>query len=365
MTGTHDLAGHLPRLGADDAQGDSRSPRWPGTLPAHATRNQLDCTPATSTPAALQYPHLGSLAARLLPNEPGVPAFVSFDFDATGAPGERLGGYLGQTYNPFRAQAGSGNSVNPNNVRLRGITLPASFPLAELANRDRLLAQFDRGFEASERASDVVDGLDTFHRKALELLRSEKTRQAFNLDQEPRSLLESYGLNSSGLGLLVARRLIEAGTRFVSVDVGYSGVGGWDTHAKNFEELKDRHLPVLDRGLATLLEDLDDRGMLDRTIVYCAGEFGRTPQINKDAGRDHWPRSQSVILAGGGFQRGVVYGSTDAQGMDPATSPCSPDDLAATIFHGLGLEPTRELLTPTGRPVPLFREGRCYARILA
>jgi hypothetical protein len=277
----------------------------------------------------------------------------------------RLGGYLGPAFNPFLAEAGSGNIVNPNSVKLRGISLPASFPLEELADRDKLRDRFDRGFEAGERASDLVDGLDAFHKKALELLRSEKTRRAFDLEKEPKSLLESYGLNPSGLGLVVARRLVEAGARFVDVNVGYLGVAGWDTHVNNFEILKNRHLPVLDRALSTLLQDLEDRGMLDRTIVYCCGEMGRTPQINKDGGRDHWARAQAVVLAGGGFKPGLVHGTTDAQGMDPATGACSPDDLAATIFHCLGLDPQQELMTPTGRSVKLFREGKVLQKILA
>jgi hypothetical protein len=333
------------------------------TLPVHGIAATWMFTGNVPTPV-LRYPHLGALAARLLPNEKGVPPFVMFDGDSPTLL-SRLGGYLGPGFNPFLAEAGHGNTVNPNTVKLRGITLPGSFPLEELENREKLLANFDRGFEAAERASDLVDGLDAFHQKALELLRSEKTRTAFNVEKEPKALLESYGLNPSGLGLIVARRLVEAGTRFVSVNVGYQGAGGWDTHANNFEVLKTRHLPVLDQALSALLRDLSDRGLLDKTIVYCCGEMGRTPQINKDAGRDHWSRAQAVILAGGGFKRGMVYGSTDAKGMDPAGAACSPDDVAATIFHCLGLDPQQELNTPTGRAIHLFREGKILKGILA
>src|SRR5262249_45928276 len=164
--------------------------------PVHGIAATWMFTGNVPTPV-LRYPHMGSLAARLLPNEKGVPPFVSFSGDGVAA--TRLGGYLGPAFNPFLADAGSGNTVNPNTLTLRGITLPASFPLEELADRDRLRDRFDRGFEASERASDLVDGLDSFHQKALELLRSEKTRRAFDLEKEPKSLLESYGLNPSGL----------------------------------------------------------------------------------------------------------------------------------------------------------------------
>ena len=334
------------------------------SIAAHGVADLWMMTGHAPTPV-LRYPHMGSLAARLLPNEKGVPPFVRFGGSGN-TPPVRAGGYLGPAFNPFSAQvAGGGKEVKPNSVQLRGVTLTSSFPLQELEDRDKLLANFDRGFQADERASDLADGMDAFHQKALDLLRSEKTRQAFNLEKEPQAQLQSYGLNGSGMALLVARRLVEAGARFVSVDiVGTGMVGGWDLHANNFNLLKTSQLPVLDAGLSTLLADLDDRGMLDTTLVYCCGEMGRTPQINKDAGRDHWSRTQTVVLAGGGIRRGSVYGSTDAKCMDPASAACSPDDVAATIFHCLGFEPTHELMTTTGRPVQLFREGKVLHKIL-
>src|SRR5262249_49164224 len=147
-----------------------------------------------------------------------------------------------------------------------------------------------------------------------------------------------------GQGALSARRLIEAGVRFVTISLG-----GWDTHGRNFETLSKQLLPQLDQTLSALIDDLNQRGMLKRTIVYCAGEFGRTPKINKSAGRDHWARSMAVIFAGGGFKGGYVHGATDAQGMVPTDSPCTPDDLSATLFHCLGIDPHLELNTPTGR----------------
>jgi uncharacterized protein (DUF1501 family) len=160
--------------------------------------------------------------------------------------------------------------------------------------------------------------------------------------------------------VLAARRLVEAGVRFVTVSLG-----GWDTHGQNFRSLKERLLPQIDQALAALLEDLDGRGLLKSTVVYCAGEFGRTPKINKGAGRDHWARSMAVVLAGGGVRRGYAHGSTDAQGMAPAAEACTPDDVSATIFHCLGIDPHAELATPTGRPVQLFREGKVIEKLLA
>ena len=159
---------------------------------------------------------------------------------------------------------------------------------------------------------------------------------------------------------MAARRLVQAGVRFVTISLG-----GWDTHGQNFNALSTRLLPQLDQTLSALIADLDGRGMLEDTIVYCAGEFNRTPRINNNAGRDHWARSMAVVVAGGNFRRGYAHGTTDVQGMAPATDPCTPDDIASTIFDNLGLDPHQELQTPTGRPVQLFREGRVVPRLLA
>jgi uncharacterized protein (DUF1501 family) len=154
--------------------------------------------------------------------------------------------------------------------------------------------------------------------------------------------------------------LIEAGVRFVTVSTG-----GWDTHQNNFKSLKERLLPNLDQILSSLIRDLDERGLLESTIVMCAGEFGRTPKINKNAGRDHWARSMACVVAGGGFKRGYGHGTTDASGMAPATDAVTPDDISSTIFHQLGVDPHTELQTPTGRPVQLFREGKVVEKLLA
>jgi hypothetical protein len=329
------------------------------TIPAHGPATVFMTTGNRPTPA-LQYPAMGSLVTRLLPPAQGVPPYVSFSELRNGSAGQA--GYLGTAYNPFIVEGAGGNGRGraAANLRVRGITLPTGFTLEELENRDRLLRGFDQGFEALDRNADLVDGLDAFHRQALEILRSDRTRNAFNLTQEPDSLRERYGTNAFGAGALAARRLVQAGVRFVTISMG-----GWDTHGQNFNALRTRQLPPLDTTLSALIQDLSDKGMLDNTIVYCAGEFGRTPRINRNNGRDHWARSMAVVLAGGGFKRGYVHGSTDSQGMAPATEPCTPDDIASTIFHNLGLDPHQELMTPTGRPMQLFREGRVVSRLLA
>jgi uncharacterized protein (DUF1501 family) len=238
--------------------------------------------------------------------------------------------------------------------------LPNGFTLDELNSRDKLLRGFDSTFKEVDRSADLVDGFDAFHKQALEILRSDKTKKAFNLDSEKPAVRQRYGNTPFGQGALAARRLVEAGVRFVTISLG-----GWDTHGRNFVALKTRLLPTLDTTLSALIGDLADRGTLDSTIVYCAGEFGRTPKINKNAGRDHWARSMAVVLAGGGFRAGYAHGTTDANGMAPANDPVTPDDVSATLFHCLGINPQTELNTSTGRPMQLFREGKVVKKLLA
>jgi hypothetical protein len=335
------------------------------SIPSHAIATTFMTTGNKPT-AAIQYPSLGSVAAKLLPVDKGVPPYVSFGDLRGGAAGGP--GYLGSGYNPFFVEGGNGRGGKDGgkgntNLRVRGIQLPNGFTLDELTRRDDLLRQFDQGFKKLDASGDLVDGLDEFHRQALDILRSDKTKKAFDLQQESESTRERYGSSGLGIGALAARRLVEAGVRFVTVSLG-----GWDTHRDNFNQLKNKLLPPVDQTLSALIADLDQRGLLDSTIVYCAGEFGRTPKINakSDAGggRDHWARSMAVLLAGGGIKRGYAHGSTDANGMVPATDPCSPDDIGATIFQCLGIDRTTELQSPTGRPIQLFREGKVIEKLL-
>jgi uncharacterized protein (DUF1501 family) len=326
------------------------------TIPSHGPATVFMTTGNKPTPA-LQYPSLGSLSARLLPAERGVPPFVSLSNMGANS---SIAGYLGAAFNPFLVEGVGAGKNGKGDIRGRGLQLPNGFSLEDLANRDKLMAEFDETFRAADRGGDLVDGMDAFHRQALEILRSDRTKKAFDLSREPDAARERYGANPFGQGALVARRLVEAGVRFVTLSLG-----GWDTHAKNFEALSQRLLPQLDQTLSALVNDLDVRGLLDRTVVYCAGEFGRTPKVNKNAGRDHWARSMAVVLAGGGFKRGYAHGTTDAQGNAPAADACTPDDVSATLFHGLGIDPHLELSTPTGRPVQLFREGRVVEKLLA
>jgi hypothetical protein len=328
------------------------------TIPSHGPATVFMTTGNKPTPA-VQYPALGSLCAKLMKAEVGVPAYVSFNELRNGNAG--ASGYLGTAYNPFIVEGGVDAKGKGNGtLRVRGIQLPNGMTVTDLENRDKLLKGFDETFKEIDKQADLVEGFDAFHKQALEILRSDKTKKAFDLASETAATRELYGTGAFNQSVLAARRLVEAGVRFVTISTG-----GWDTHGQNFNALSGRLLPNLDTTLSALIKDLSDRGMLDSTIVYCAGEFGRTPKINKNNGRDHWARSMAVLLAGGGFKKGYAHGTTDAQGMAPATEPCTPDDISATIFQQLGIDPKQELQTSTGRPIQLFREGRVIEKLLA
>lgn len=323
------------------------------SIPEHGVATRYVTTGNLPTPA-MDYPSLGSLAAKVLPESGGLPPYVIFREARVNGLGGGAG-YLGAAYNPFEVEG----DPQRGRLRVKGVGLPEGFTLNDLADRSKLRNAFDARFRALDNA-DLPASLDKFHQQALDILRSDKTRRAFDLDREPAKLRDSYGRSSFGQSALAARRLIEAGARFVTI-----GMGGWDTHAANFDILRGQLLPRLDQSLAALLSDLDQRGLLASTVVYCAGEFNRTPRINNLAGRDHWAQSMAVLLAGGAIAKGRVYGSTDARGMAPATDACSPDDVSATIFQALGLEPRHEVRMPSGRPVAIFRQGKVITPLMA
>jgi hypothetical protein len=323
------------------------------SIPAHGPGTVYMATGHLPTPA-MEYPSLGALAAKVLPAPVGVPPYIQFnDARASGFVGGA--GYLGPAYNPFEV-AGGPDRGKP---RVEGISLPEGFTVSQLNDRKALRDRFDAHFKALDEA-EVPASLDRFQQQALDILRSDKTRKAFDLSQEKDSVREAYGRLPLGQSALAARRLVEAGARFVTV-----GMGGWDTHAGNFQTLRNALLPVLDQALSALIGDLDAHGLLESTVVYCAGEFGRTPAINNLAGRDHWARSMAVLLAGGGLRKGHVHGRTDGQGEAPSSDPCSPADVAATLFHLLGVAPKHEIQTPSGRPMAIFRDGKVIEGLVA
>ena len=209
--------------------------------------------------------------------------------------------------------------------------------------------------------SGEARGFDDYYDKAIGMLTSDRVRQAFDLSAEPEAVREKFGRTTYGQGCLLARRLVEAGVKFVTVyfsdNIGGKSTesGGWDTHGfdntRMFPIVEKYHFPITEKTLPTLLDDLDERGLLQDTLVVWMGEFGRTPKINKDISRDHWPQCYTVLLAGGGVKRGFTYGSSDAKAMFPDEHPVRPDDLAATVFQLLGIDPQAEVQDRANRPL--------------
>jgi hypothetical protein len=317
------------------------------TLAAHEPGTQLLMTGNLPGPS-IEFPALGSVASKLMPPVAGVPSFITL--------GDELqirGGYLGAGYAPFPVarfgEPNYGAATSP--AASNSVGLPEGFSVESLARRAALLSSFDETFAQVDH-SPMVDQLGKFQQQAIDILRSNRTRAALDLSKEPDEALERYGRGPLGQRVLAARRLVEAGVRCVTV-----GMSGWDTHSSNFAQLRNNLLPQLDKALSALVIDLDQRGMLESTIVYCTGEFGRTPHINGAAGRDHWARAMSVFLAGGNFRRGFVYGATDPQGFEPINGACSPMDLSASVLESIGIRHDYALETQTGRPMPIIGNG--------
>ncbi len=273
------------------------------------------------------------------------------------------GGFLGAAYDPFRIDG----NLDSMTYRSEYLTRPEDLTMGRIADRRRLLGNLEQPLR-SGAAPAQSDLLRQYYDKAFDLLGSEAVRRALDITQEPTSMRERYGLgdesppgatgaappgtrrNLRGQNLLLARRLVETGVPFVNVyDFKQQGQN-WDSHSDNFRQNKDQLLPPADRALSALIEDLDQRGLLDTTLVVAMGEFGRTPKINANAGRDHWPDCYSLILAGGGIQGGAVYGASDRLGAFPTIDPVRPADLAATIYWRFGFNSTIEIHDSFGRP---------------
>jgi hypothetical protein len=264
-------------------------------------------------------------------------------------------GYLGAQYNAFTVPG----DPNAPNFSVQDLRPPVEVSAAGLKRRERLLGLVDRQVQAFESA-DGPRGVSEFYQRAYALITSPAVKEAFALDQEPAGLRRAYGRTTLGQSALLARRLVERGARFVTVTKG-----GWDHHANIFTQLDEGPLAELDQVLAALLGDLHDRGLLAKTLVLCLGEFGRTPTVNYAVGRDHWPDAASVLLAGGGVRGGQVFGATDARAAYPKDSPVSPADLAATIYHLLGIDTEKEYHTRDNRPVKVLAQGEVVRRLLA
>jgi hypothetical protein len=325
------------------------------TLAAHEPGSQLLMTGNLPGPA-IEFPSLGSVASKLMPPVAGVPSFITL-----GDGLQASGGYLGAAYAPFPvAKFGEPNYSAPKSAdQTNAVGLPEGFSVESLTRRAALLQRFDATFARVDQ-SPMVDQLGKFQQQAIDILRSNRTRAALDVSKELDETRERYGRGPFGLRVLAARRLVEAGVCCVTV-----GMSGWDTHGGNFAQLRNDLLPQLDKALSALVIDLDQRGMLETTIIYCTGEFGRTPHINGAAGRDHWARAMSVFLAGGNFRRGFVHGATDAQGFEPVEDACSPMDVSASVLQSIGIRHNDALETQSGRPMAIIGNGAPIIELFA
>ncbi|MGH9174888.1 MAG: DUF1501 domain-containing protein [Vicinamibacterales bacterium] len=302
---------------------------------------------------SLEFPGYGAVVSKELPSPPDLPPFVAVPKTPQEA------GYVGIEYAPFNTQS-TPRAGRPYSVR--GITLGRGLTIEKLERRQDLLTDLEATFRSYEKDSDLLRGLDRFSQRAHDILMSPRASRAFDISQEPASIAKLFPDHPLAQSCLLAARLVEAGVRFVSVNHG-----GWDTHDNNFQQLKEKLLPELDSALAGLLTALERKGLLATTSVFATGEFGRTPKINtKRVGRDHYPRAMFVLLGGGGMKGGQVIGASDAKGEGPADGDgISPDDVAASFYHSLGIDAAKEYHTPTGRPIAIVRHGTLIKELFA
>jgi hypothetical protein len=299
---------------------------------------------------ALEYPSHGSVVSKVREARRGMlPPYVA----VPDAPLFSSSGYLTPAYDPFAV----GGDPNQENFRVRNLTPPDRLTLDRLMRRRAMVKSLDE-FARDVPPTTLTTSRDQFSEQAYSLMTSSAALAAFRMQDESPALREKYGRNAFGQACLLARRLVEAGVSFVTVNDRGTAQLGWDTHQQNFPTIKNTLAPPLDQGLTALLEDLADRRLLDRTLVVMMGEFGRTPKINTMAGRDHHGRANSLILAGGGIPGGLVLGKTDARGDLPSERPVTPADLASVIFHKLGIDPERKFEAPDGRPIRLVDGGQ-------
>jgi hypothetical protein len=303
--------------------------------------------PSTS----VTYPSFGAIVSHQLGNKNNLPAYIC----VPNTPNPHAGsGYLSPAYGPF----GLGSDPATDNFKVRDISLPKGITTDRFMRRRSLLETVDKEFNEIA-ASKQLDALNSFYQDAYSMIASKEARDAFDLSKESEKTIRRYGDNTAGKRMIMARRLVEAGTRLVTLTYG-----GWDHHNNILKSFGDRNGPELDRALAALITDLDDRGLLDETLVMVSSEFGRTPKINTNAGRDHWPRVFSVVLAGGGIKRGYVHGSSDAFAVAPDENPTSPMDLAATVYTQLGINPHKRLMAGGGRPIDIVNNGKLIEEII-
>jgi Protein of unknown function (DUF1501) len=291
------------------------------------------------------FPAMGAVVAHETGFTGTLPPYVSIPRNPSFTWELGRSAFLGGRYESFKA-----GDPSQANYKVQDVSPAEAVTAKNVERRGKLLDAVD-GLAKKVHANDQIQTYDEFRGRAAAMILSGEARRAFAIEEESERLRDRYGRTTFGQSCLMARRLIEGGVRFVTVNYG-----GWDHHAKVFESL-DKKLPEFDRGFSSLITDLSERGLIDDTLVLCMGEFGRTPKINKDAGRDHWGQAGSLIFAGGGVKPGNVIGATDKQGAYAIKRPVSPADVAFTVFDSLGIDPRKQLVTPDGRPIEILDQG--------
>ena len=318
----------------------------------HDTGSHYLLTGHRPTPV-VEYPSLGSIAARELPVAGAMPPYVAIPETVRAG----RAGYLPQRFSPFSL----GGDPSKPNYRVRDLDPPADVSLSRVVDRQEVQRQLD-AFSREIEESGTTRDRDAFYEQAYRLIVSPQAKAAFDPSAEPARMRQRYGRSRIGTGCLLARRLIESGVRFVTVVDK-----GWDMHQQIFKAMPDAlfrgsgKLPALDQAYSALITDLKERGLLSTTLVVLMGEFGRTPKINNAAGRDHWPRAGFVCFAGGGVRGGQVIGATDSSGETPIEQPVRPEDVAFTMLHSLGIDPEKEYQAPGGRPLKIQGDGGLIA----
>jgi hypothetical protein len=300
---------------------------------------------------ALDFPSFGSIVSEEFGPRKNMPPYVC----VPSLPNPYAGsGYLSTKYGPFSLGADPANG----GFKVRDLALGGDVDTSRFERRQSILSTVDNHFRSIEK-SDSLTAMDSFYQRAYSMISSKEAREAFDLSSEPDALKEQYGRNTAGMRMLLARRLVEGGVRFVSMTYG-----GWDHHS-DLKGSFNREMPQFDKAFASLIRDLESRKLLDSTLIMVSSEFGRTPKVNQNEGRDHWPKCFSVVLAGGGIKKGLIYGASDPTGAEPADSPVTVEDMSATIYHQLGIDPDKRLIAPGNRPIDIVHGGKVIQDILA
>jgi hypothetical protein len=300
---------------------------------------------------AIQFPSMGSVVSHEYGPRQNLPPYICIPSQPTTYAGP---GYLSSAFAPFSL----GSDPAAGNFTVQDLNLPGGVDEKRFGKRRDMLQAVNEYFASKEKADGLV-AMDTFYQRAYSLISSQKAREAFNINAEPPKIRDEYGRNEAGQRMLLARRLVAAGVRFVSLTYG-----GWDMHNQIKGGMQGQ-MPAFDQGFATLIRDLERTGLLDSTLIMVSSEFGRTPKINGTAGRDHWPKVFSVVLAGGGIKKGLVYGSSDSTASEPEDDPLTVEDLAMTVYHQLGINGEKKLMAPGNRPIDIVREGKVRRELIA